>query len=279
VASSESAPAQAFAMVAFDCAVLLPIVLVAATLAEISQPAVPPELECAGEDDTCSTDDSALTPEVVEKLGKQWVDNGLAEHASVASFSRFSLQLMSVAAPAVLVEQAHLAAIDEINHAKLCFGLAAKFTGKQLGPGPFPIPDGTVHVATTMEEMASSVAVEGCVGETLSVVRAAAQISMARDPSVRKVLRTIATDEARHAGLAWKTVRWAFTQGSEEVRNAITASLNRPFAEVDPAPPPPAVERDMEQTLLAYGVMSTQATREMDMDHRQWLLVHNFLFP
>ena len=130
---------------------------------------------------------------------------------------------MSVAAPAALVEAAHKAAIDEINHAKLCFGLAHKFGGKPMGPGPFPIPDNTVHIATNILDMASrtfppplspaspplpscasrltssrrcaqaiSVATEGCIGETLSVVRAAAQIEMSHDPSVRRVLTTIA---------------------------------------------------------------------------------------
>ena len=232
-----------------------------------------PQEECADER-TCLpfdlTTDPSLTAEIREALGAQWVDNGLAEHASVASFSRFSLQLMSVAAPAALVEAAHLAAIDEINHAKLCFGLAAKFTGKQLGPGPFPIPDGVVEVATNLREMATSVAVEGCIGETMSVVRAAAQISMTDDPSVRKVLTTIATDEARHAGLAWKTVRWAYTTGSDEVKEAIRASLNRPFAILPPAPAAAAHERD--QVLLRYGVLSKQATRELDIEHREWLL-------
>ena len=62
---------------------------------------------------------------------------------------------MSVAAPAALVEAAHKAAIDEINHAKLCFGLAHKFGGKPMGPGPFPIPDNTVHIATNILDMAS----------------------------------------------------------------------------------------------------------------------------
>ena len=60
-----------------------------------------------------------LSVEVRGALAARWRDNGLAEHASVASFSRHSLQLMALAAPADLVEATHRAAIDEISHAKV----------------------------------------------------------------------------------------------------------------------------------------------------------------
>lgn len=40
------------------------------------------------------------------------------EHASIASFSKFSLELMAVGAPAALLVRAHEAALDEINHAR-----------------------------------------------------------------------------------------------------------------------------------------------------------------
>ena len=47
--------------------------------------------------------------EVRQELAAQWSHDMLAEHASVASFSRFSLQLMGVAGPAALLRDAHLA--------------------------------------------------------------------------------------------------------------------------------------------------------------------------
>eukprot|EP01044_Picomonas_judraskeda_P002819 COSAG03_NODE_215_length_10494_cov_13.007504_5_plen_347_part_00 len=245
--------------------------------------------ETADAADTCSTDPESclgaaarpapgipaldeLTPEQRQVLADHWVKNGLAEHASVASFARFTLQLMSVAAPAALVEASNLAGNDEIVHAKLCFGLAHKFGGKPMAPGPFPIPNGTVHIAADILEMAISVATEGCIGETLSVVRAAAQIELSHDPSVRQVLTRIAEDEARHAGLAWKTVRWALTQLDEAGRRTLAQALQRPFAP-EPATPPETPEEEQETKVMqAYGVLSPYATRVYDIEHRDWLL-------
>ena len=60
-----------------------------------------------------------MAPEVRLALVARWRSNGLAEHASVASFSRHSLQLLALAAPADLVEASHRAAIDEVAHAKV----------------------------------------------------------------------------------------------------------------------------------------------------------------
>jgi len=39
----------------------------------------------------------------------------LKEHASVASFSAFSLQLIAVGAPSPLLQGAHQAALDEVH--------------------------------------------------------------------------------------------------------------------------------------------------------------------
>ena len=44
-------------------------------------------------------DTAALAPELKRRLTDEWARDALFEHASVASFSRFSLHLMAVAAP------------------------------------------------------------------------------------------------------------------------------------------------------------------------------------
>src|SRR5262249_6350017 len=77
------------------------------------------------EGDRPSTD--GRTPEERASLAEAWTASALFEHASVASFSRVSLELMAAGAPADLVELAHLAALDEIRHARLCFALAAAY--------------------------------------------------------------------------------------------------------------------------------------------------------
>jgi len=159
-------------------------------------------------------------------LAEAWAADALREHASVASFSRFSLDLLAAGAPAHLVAQAHQAALDEIRHAELCFALAAGYAGEALGPGPFPV-GAEVRVAGDLAALVASAVKEGCVGETVAAVMAAEQLARAKDPAVRAALARIAVDEARHAELAWRTVAWAVREGGAEVR----AAAARAFAE------------------------------------------------
>jgi hypothetical protein len=46
------------------------------------------------------------------------------------------LELLALGAPAELVEKAHVAALDEIEHARICFALASAYGGERYGPGP-----------------------------------------------------------------------------------------------------------------------------------------------
>src|SRR6185437_10769514 len=59
-----------------------------------------------------------LAPDVRARFAAAWTADALAEHASIASFGRFALELMAVGAPADLVAAAHRAALDEVEHAR-----------------------------------------------------------------------------------------------------------------------------------------------------------------
>jgi hypothetical protein len=154
----------------------------------------------------------------------RWIQDARAEHASVAAFSRFSLQLMAVAAPADLVAAAHLAAVDEVKHAQLCFGLAKTLSRSDdvATPGPFAIPSGSVEITSDIGTMVFHTALEGCVGETVSVVQAFFELetlplsSNGLKDQVGEVLTTIFEDEARHAALAWRTLLWAVGENSPD---------------------------------------------------------------
>ncbi len=183
-----------------------------------------------------------LTVEVRAALARAWAEDALREHASVASFSRFSLELLAVGAPAGLVEQAHRAALDEIRHAELCFALASGYAGEALAPGPFPLGDGAL-ATRSLAALAASTVKEGCIGETVAAVAAAEQLARATDPAVRAALEQIAADEARHAELAWRTVAWAVQTGGGEVRAAVARAFYDGGAETPPNPP--GVGRDV----------------------------------
>jgi hypothetical protein len=156
-------------------------------------------------------------------LADAWMRDALLEHASVAAFARFALELLAHGAPPELVAGAHRAALDEIEHAGLCFALASAFAGEPLSPARFDAA-ATASMARDLAALAVSAFEEGCVGETIASLVAAEQLELASDPTTRSVLAKIADDEARHAELAWRTVAWAIRMGGPEVSSAIRGS-------------------------------------------------------
>lgn len=171
-------------------------------------------------DDDIRPDVRGLDAEARCALAEAWLRDALLEHASVASFGRFALELMAAGAPADLLADAHRAALDEIEHARLCLSLASAYAGARLSPAAFPF-GGSAEVRSDLASIAAAVVREGCIGETLAAAQAAAQLERATDPAVRRVLAAIVEDESRHAELAWRTVAWAIRSGGEEVRRAV----------------------------------------------------------
>jgi hypothetical protein len=169
-------------------------------------------------------DTRGLDADVRRALAAAWTADALLEHASIAAFSRFSLDLLAIGAPADLVAGAHQAALDEVRHARICFALAQGYAGAPVGPSAFPFP-GSITINSDLASFAAATAREGCIGETLSAIMAAEQLARATDPAVRRALSAIAEDEARHSELAWRTVAWAIERGGEPVRAAVAAAL------------------------------------------------------
>ena len=65
---------------------------------------------------------------MIQSAIDEYIMQGVAEHTSVASFNRVSLQLMAFGAPAFLLHATMSAAQDEITHAQLMFGFAEKIS-------------------------------------------------------------------------------------------------------------------------------------------------------
>jgi hypothetical protein len=167
----------------------------------------------------CFTQDERRT------LAERWSFIGQMEHASVGAFARFSLQLLSLGAPAVLLAQTQAAMGDELRHAQSAFALASAFSGNEVGPGK-------LDVARSLEDSDRRSIVrltirEGCVGESVAALEAAEGESLAADPVVRRVLAQVAADEAAHARLAWSTLRWAMTQFGGEVHEVLAEEVAR----------------------------------------------------
>jgi hypothetical protein len=187
-----------------------------------------------------------LDPSVREALAARWTKVGLMEHASIAAFARFVLQLLSLGAPPDLVKDAQAAMADETRHAEVCFALASAYAGASWGPGPLPI-DRAMESSDLRSVLVTAIH-EGCVGETVAAIEAAETAERATDPAVRAVLLGIAEDETRHAELAWRFVRWALTESpslAHAVEEAFADALSRPRGHVG--------EGEGDARLLAHG--------------------------
>ncbi len=178
----------------------------------------------------------ALDPATRAALAASWTREAGFEHASVASFARLALELLSVGAPAALVRDAQQAMGDEIHHAELCFALASAYAGAPVGPGPMAM-DGAL-VRTSLATVAAAAVREGCIGETVAALVAEEARDLAEDPAVREALSVIAADEAEHAAMAWRLVAWAQREGDAAVREAIATAFAAPVSVTDELSPP-----------------------------------------
>ncbi len=197
-----------------------------------------------------------LAPQLQQRLAAEWTRIGLMEHASVAAFARFALQLMSLGAPAELLEATQAAMADETKHAKLAFGLASKYSGQKLGPGKLSIERALDEAG--LVSIALNTLREGCVGETVAAIEAAEAKTYAEDEAVCAVLSTISADETRHAELSWRFLRWAMDQGEAELSEAVRreiASIETELTGARLRAPTFDVLTQHDEALLQHGVV------------------------
>jgi hypothetical protein len=148
-----------------------------------------------------------------QRLSQEWTRAGQFEHASIAAFARFMLELLAFAAPAELVADTARAIDDERRHAKLCFALASAYAGRATGPAALDI-DGALGPSDLGRSLLTTIR-EGCIGETVAALEAAELAQRVTDPVVRQVLEGIAGDEKRHAELAFRFVKWTLGERPE----------------------------------------------------------------
>lgn len=147
------------------------------------------------------------TDDVAVMAADEWVQHGQDEHASIASFSRFSLDLLRFAAPPGLIAAAHRAAADEVRHAVLAFGLAGGPARSTVEVEAFPVA--TVELSPSIRVLASRVFEEGCVGESVAVAGLAYALKAVHPGSPAfGTIAQLLEDEAQHA------VQWATKNGA-----------------------------------------------------------------
>ncbi|MCB9621434.1 MAG: hypothetical protein H6724_18490 [Sandaracinus sp.] len=145
--------------------------------------------------------------ELRDALGEGWRAMAATETASVAAFASFSQQLLALGAPSRFVEDAHLDALDEVRHARVCYAIAAGFDGRRHGPAPFAAAAWPSEHTPSFARLAQDCLRDGCVFEGASA-RVARELAAEATPEVASALATIAEDEARHAAHAWEVLEW-----------------------------------------------------------------------
>lgn len=200
-----------------------------------------------------------ISPAQRRRLAHDWSRDATLEHASVASFARFTRDLLALGAPSELVRASLQAGLDEIDHARRCYALASRYAGCPVGPGALDASD----AAPTDDAVgiATRALVEGCIGETIAAVVAAETLAVTTDPEARDALASIACDEAAHAELAFRFIAWAARDAS------VRAALAERAAEaLRSAWPPSADARSDDPTLERCGqpgeALRARATRE-----------------
>ena len=173
-----------------------------------------------------------LTVDMRAQLGRFWREIAGLEYASVASFSRFNLQLMALGAPPELLLDTQRATIDEIEHTQLAYCMVSAYEGRPVGPAPFEL--GGLSIETTPEAALRSLLDEACIGEVLGAAEAQVSAKNAQDPIVRRAFERIAHEESMHAGLAWRTLTWMLetwpelnSQASDWLNEMLSGYLNR----------------------------------------------------
>lgn len=202
-----------------------------------------------------------LDPELRERVAQGWLEQGLAEHASVAAFARFALQLLSVGAPAELVSETSQALTDEVRHACDCFALARRHGGRDVGPAALPLSGALQQLELT--EIVLGTIAEGCIGETIAALEAAEAHAHCQDEAARTVLERISADETQHAQLAWRFVAWALEQGPASLRPAVAAAFERELSAAPASSSSTIALSPEEHQLLQQGLVGPELRRAL----------------
>ncbi len=193
-----------------------------------------------------------LTAGERRRLTYEWQRIAATQHASIAAFARFTLQLLALGAPPMLLRGAQQAMSDETEHAMLAYGIASAYAGRAVGPGALDV-SGCVANTDAWSVLINTL-IEGCIGETVAGLEAVEGLASVRDPAVVAVLQKIARDEQKHGELAWRFVRWLLSREpalGQRLRSVVDEQVVLTRAAIE------GTERDpASDWLMRHGLLS-----------------------
>ena len=135
-------------------------------------------------------------------LGAYLAQAAHLEAASVHAFDHLRADLARLGAPRALIDAMDCAKADEARHAKIVSRVARRFGGQVVDACVKP------QRRRSVLSLACENAREGCVREAFGALVATWQGENADDVDVRRVMRAIARDEARHTELAFRMAKF-----------------------------------------------------------------------
>lgn len=158
-----------------------------------------------------------------------WLHDAQKEHASVPAFARISWLLAAVGAPAELMAWSQRAALEEVDHARRCFALAAGYGGRSHSVEPMPdlLLAGLDLRGDPLAVLAGESLQDGCQLEDFNADVAAVCAAVCEEPATRAVLEQIAREERSHAEFSWALLAWTLERSPATVRAAAMAAARK----------------------------------------------------
>lgn len=173
-------------------------------------------------------DPAGLDAATAAALEALWLHDAQKEHASVPAFARISWLLAAVGAPAELLAWSQRAALEEIEHARLCFALAAGYGGRAHTVEPMPelLVGGLQVRGNALAVLATESLGDGCLLEDFNADIAAECAAACDEPATRAVLAQIAREERSHAEFSWAVVTWTLAHLPQDVAAALERAID-----------------------------------------------------
>ncbi len=197
-----------------------------------------------------------LPRETRDALAAAFTRDALGEHASIASFARFALELMAVGAPADLVGDAQRAGArrgearaDRLRPRERVRRCPRRPRRVPLRGGRAADGPGLVRARRGRRGLRPR--------DRRRPRRRRPRARSATDARVAALTASIAEDEARHAELAWRTMAWVLRAGREAVADVAFAALAGAARDARAPGRAPGSRHD----LRAFGVLDAEATR------------------
>lgn len=192
-------------------------------------------------------------------LADAWLRVASVEHASIAAFSKMSLQLLALGAPADLLSACQQAALDEIDHARRCYALAGSYGNQAFGPSPITELNGVTLEKITLEQLAMESLQDGCLMEGFSAAYLHEAALRAVDSELKATLMAMSKDETRHAELAWNILSWSLRSADAQMRNNLRTALSNLPEKIKDG----NHEAMASATCNAYGFLSVDIQAEL----------------